>query len=70
LVVGLRGALAAAFGVRVAAGWTLILPFWKSITIPRFVFITGGALVLGLLTISPIRILFLAAFAGFLRPKR
>ena len=27
--VGLRGALAAAVGVMVATGWTLIRPFWK-----------------------------------------
>lgn len=70
VVVGLRGALAAAVGVRGAAGWTLILPFWKSITISRLVLFTGGALVLGLLSISPISILFLVAFAGFLWPER
>ncbi len=70
VVVGLHGALAAAVGVMVATGWTLIRPFWKSISIPRLVLFTGGALVLGWLAISPIRILLLAAFAGFLWPER
>jgi len=70
VALGLRGALAAAVGVMLATGWTLIRPYWKSIAIPRLILFSGGALVLGLFAISPLRVLLLAAFIGLLWPER
>ena len=68
--VGLRGALAAAVGVMVATGWTLIRPFWKGLPILRLAVFTGGAAALAMSGITPIKILFLAAFVGLLWPER
>jgi chromate transporter len=68
--IGLSGALAAAVGIMIATGWTLIRPFCKSISLPRLLLFTGGALMLGIYSISPIRVLFLAAFVGLLWPER
>ena len=68
--VGLRGALAAAVGVMVATGWTLIRPFWKELPVARLIVFTGGALVLAFFGVTPIRVLFLAAFVGLLWPER
>jgi chromate transporter len=44
VVVGLRGALAAAVGVMTSTGWTLIRPYWKSVSLPRFLNFTMGRL--------------------------
>jgi chromate transporter len=70
VVVGLRGALAAAVGVTLATGWTLIRPYWKSVSYLRLVLFIGGGLALGLASISPIRVLFAAASIGILWPER
>lgn len=45
-MVGLREALAAAGGVMAATGWMLIRPYWKSISLPRLLTFTIGALAL------------------------
>lgn len=68
--VGLRGALASAVGVMLATGWTLIRPFWKRLPMPRLAVFTGGALVLASCDLTPIKVLFLAAFVGLLWPER
>jgi chromate transporter len=67
---GLRGALAAAVGVMVATGWTLIRPFWKETSLPRSLLLIGGAMFLALRSISPIQVLLLSACVGILWPER
>jgi chromate transporter len=67
---GLRGALAAAVGVMVATGWTLIRPFWNETSLPRSLLLIGGAMFLALRSISPIQILLLSACVGILWPER
>lgn len=68
--VGLRGALAAAVGVMVATGWTLIRPFWKGLSVQRLLVFTGGALALALYGWTPIKVLFLGALVGLTWPER
>ncbi len=68
--VGLQGALASAVGVMIATGWTLIRPFWKGLPLVRLVVFTSGAFGLALVGITPIKVLFLAAFVGLLWPER
>ncbi len=67
---GLRGALAAAIGMMIATGWTLVRPFWKGISVPWLVLFTGGAMLLALKSVSPIRVLLLAACVGLIWPER
>lgn len=67
--VGLRGALAAAVGVMVATGWTLIRPYWKGLAIERLLVFTGGAVGLALYGMTPIQVLFLAAAVGLAWPE-
>jgi chromate transporter len=69
VIIELGGALAAAVGVMVATCWTRIRPHWSSISLLRLVLFSGSALALGLFGIPPIRVLFLAAIAGLLRPQ-
>jgi chromate transporter len=68
--IGLRGALAAAVGVMIATGWTLIRPFWKEVSLARLLVFTGGALCLALYGLTPIKVLFLSAFVGLAWPER
>lgn len=68
--IGLRGALAAAVGVMIATGWTLIRPYWKGLSFPRLLIFTGGAFALALYGLTPIRVLFLAAVVGLAWPER
>jgi chromate transporter len=68
--IGLHGALAAAVGVMIATGWALIRPFWKGLPLLRLAVFTGGAVGLALYGLSPIKVLFLAAFVGLLWPER
>lgn len=70
VVVGLRGALAAAVGVMIATGWTLIRPYRSSVSTLRLIVFTGGGLAFGLGAISPIRVIFGAAIVGLLWPER
>jgi chromate transporter len=68
--IGLRGALAAAVGVMLATGWTLIRPFWTETSVLRSILLVGGAMVLSLGVLSPIVILLVAACVGLLWPER
>jgi chromate transporter len=68
LQIGLNGALAAAVGVMVATGWTLIRPFWNETSL--LILLVGGATVLSLRALSPIWILLIAACVGVLWPER
>ena len=68
--IALRGALAAAVGVMIATGWTLIRPFWKGLAVSRLLVFTGGALGLALYGLTPIKVLFLAALVGLAWPER
>ncbi len=70
VAIGLRGALAAAVGVMAATGWTLLRPYVRSASPLRILGFTAGALTLGVLSISPLRVLLAAAVAGFLLPER
>jgi chromate transporter len=70
VVVGLRGALAAAVGVMIATGWTLIRPYWKRVSMLRLIVFTGAGLAFGLAGVSPIRVLFVAAIIGLVWPAR
>ena len=68
--IGLRGALAAAVGVMIATGCTLIRPFWNELSLLRLAVFVGGALALASYGFSPINVLLLAAFVGLLWPGR
>lgn len=61
VVVCLRGALGATVLVMIATGWTLIRPYWKSVSMFRLILFTGTGLGFGLVSVSPTRVLFAAA---------
>jgi len=65
----LRGALAAAVGVMVITGVTIIRPHWRGASWVKLLLIVGGSFVSSLLfSIPPIRILLVAAVLGSLWP--
>ncbi|MCZ2154590.1 MAG: chromate transporter [Bryobacterales bacterium] len=68
--VALRGAMAAAIGVMLAAGWSIMAPYWKSSSRLRHiaVLLASLALMLGV-HFSPLSILGIAALAGVLFPE-
>jgi len=69
--VALRGALAAAVAVMLITGVTLIRPHWKAASIPKMVIFVGGAFALAqFFSLAPLRVLFLAAIAGYFWPQR
>lgn len=69
--IALRGAMAAAIGVMLAAGWSIMQPYWKGGDGPRHAIILLASIVLMMgVRLSPLPILGLAALAGFLLPER
>jgi chromate transporter len=70
VTVGVRGAMAAAVGIMIATGWTLIRPHWKSASLVRVMLFAGGALALGLGSVAPMRVMAAAAILGVLWPQR
>ena len=67
--VALRGALAAAVGVMVITGVTIIRPHWRGASwVKLLVFVGGSFAAWVLFSIPPIRILFVAAVVGGLWP--
>jgi chromate transporter len=67
-VIAMHGAMAAAVGVMIATGWTIIRPFRKSTSILRIVIFSAGACALALAGVSPIQILLAAALFGCIFP--
>lgn len=69
--VALRGALAAAVGVMIITGWTLIRPYYRQTSWLEMVIFVGGAFGLAyFLSVPPFRVLLLAAAAGLFWPQR
>lgn len=69
--IALRGAMAAAIGVMLAAGWSIMQPYWKGGNAPRHAFILVLSIALMMFArLSPFPILGMAALAGFLLPER
>ncbi len=69
-VAGFRGALAATVGLMIVTGWTLIRPYYAAASWLQLTLFAGGAFALGQWTeLAPLRILLLAALAGFLWPR-
>ena len=67
--IALRGALAAAVGVMVITGVTIIRPHWHGASWVKLLVFVGGAFAFSLFSsISPIRILCVAAVLGCLWP--
>jgi chromate transporter len=67
--IALRGALAAAVGVMVITGVTIIRPHWRGASwVKLLVFVGGSFAAWVLFSIPPIRILFVAAVLGCLWP--
>jgi chromate transporter len=67
--IALRGALAAAVGVMVITGVTIIRPQWRGASWVRLLMFVGGAFAWSLVfSIPPIRILLVAAAVGGLWP--
>lgn len=68
--IALRGAMASAIGVMLAAGWSILHPYWKGGHWPRYAAILLVSLALMLiLHLSPLPILGMAALVGFLLPE-
>lgn len=68
--IALRGAMASAIGVMLAAGWSILHPYWKGGYWPRYAAILLVSLALMLvLRLSPLPILGMAALVGFLLPE-
>lgn len=68
--IALRGAMASAIGVMLAAGWSILKPYWKTVNRLRHAAILTASLVLMLVVhLSPLPILGLAALVGFLLPE-
>jgi len=70
VILGLRGASAAAVGIMLATGWSLMRPYWTPNATPRIVILVGGSLALGLLSFSPLHVLFAAVVVGALWPEK
>lgn len=69
--VALRGALAAAVGVMIITGWTLIRPYHRQSSWLQLALFIGGAFVLSyFLSVPPLRVLLLAAAIGLFWPQR
>lgn len=69
--IALRGAMAAAIGVMLAAGWAIMQPYWKDGSAYRHAFVLVLSIVLMMVVrLSPLPILGMAALAGFLLPER
>jgi chromate transporter len=69
--VALRGALAAAVGVMLVTGVTLIRPYSRETSWFQLALFTGGSFVLAyFLDVPPFRVLLVAAVAGMLWPQR
>ena len=67
--IALRGAIAAAVGVMVITGITIIRPHWRSASWAKLFLFVGGSLAGSLFfSIPPIRILFVAALLGCFWP--
>lgn len=66
--IALRGALAAAVGVMVITGVTIIRPHWRSASWVKLLVFVGGSFASSFLSIPPIRVLFVAAVLGWLWP--
>ena len=66
----LRGAMAAAIGVMLAAGWSIMQPYCRTRNWPRHVALLLASLSLMLVAgLSPLPILGMAALVGFLLPE-
>lgn len=69
--IALRGAMASAIGVMLAAAWSIFRPYGKAGDWPRHAAVLLVSLVLmEALRLSPLWILAMAAFSGFLLPER
>jgi chromate transporter len=67
--IAMQSAFAAAVGVMLATGWTLVRPYRRSLPVLRFVLFSLGSRTAALLGVSPIRVLFVAAILGALWPN-
>ena len=69
--VALHGALAAAVGVMIITGWTLVRPYYRQTSWVEMTVFIGGAFGLAyFLAVPPFRVLLLAAAAGLFWPQR
>jgi chromate transporter len=69
--VALRGALAAAVGVMIITGVTLIRPHRRATSVIQLVLFVGGSFAANyFLSISPLLVLVIAAIAGWFWPQR
>lgn len=68
--IALRGAMASAIGVMLAAGWSILKPYWRAANWLRHAAILLVSLALMLIVrLSPLPILGMAALIGFLLPE-
>lgn len=69
--VAIHGALAAAVGVMVATGVTLIRPHWRSSSWLQLVVFVGGTFAVNyFLSVPPLRVLLGCAIIGWLWPRK